>query len=295
MTTAAAWPSAEEIARVIVAAALEEGDDPVQVAEGEFAPRSRIYAFLALAHQFPRIPRSAIAAKVGAKSPNLPACARAAVLYRAGLKWFDIDKLSRVRAAAGWAPITAAEAETATRVIPIDDEEEEPPEPDAPIDLPRLPIRAAVPAVAVEATVTAPAEAPAIISPASNEVEKSDVGAEVAETPAQPEPKAEAICQPETAPTPPRISAAARAVAAFQRVRTERRPAPAPTSLPAALAPKALASPPLFAATGGMDLHYRPDPPASMRGVRILTAALMGDPEPGRSALAQRRAGRAKS
>jgi hypothetical protein len=54
-------------------------------------------------------------------------------------------------------------------------------------------------------------------------------------------------------------------------------------------------APPLFAATGGMDLHYRPDPPASMCGVRILTAALMGDPEPGRSALAQRRAGGAKS
>lgn len=108
---AAEWPAADEIARIIVAAPREEDDDPVLVAEGRFAPRSRVYAFLALAHQFPAIARKEIAAKVGARTPNLPAGARAAVLRRGGLTWFDLDKRNR---AAGRRTVTLARARSCT-------------------------------------------------------------------------------------------------------------------------------------------------------------------------------------
>lgn len=120
-----------------------------------------------------------------------------------------------------------------------------------------------------------PVELPMFISPPSDEAEK--INMPVAEVAEQDAPTPAPIWQPEVAP---KVSDAARALASFQRGRAEKT---RPVAKPAPEPPRAV-----FASTGAIDLHYRPDRPAGTRGVEILTPDLMGDPAPGRSALAQR-------
>jgi hypothetical protein len=67
------------------------------------------------------------------------------------------------------------------------------------------------------------------------------------------------------------------------------RPRPEPTKH----RPPVIAQPagPASTSSAGLDLHYRPDPPPHRRQVDVVTADIMGDPIPGRSALDQRQRG----
>ena len=91
--------------------------------------------------------------------------------------------------------------------------------------------------------------------------------------------------EPEAAPelpAPKPISSAAKALAVAAR---HMRPEPVASSQ---RAPQAQREAIPIVPTGAVDIHYRPDAPAEARGVTIVTSNLMGDPPPGRSALAQR-------
>jgi hypothetical protein len=101
------WPTSCEIARAVFVAAALEGYDALDVLQGTGSARARAYAAVALAHQFPTAPRSALGRKCGNDTclPN----------FRSGLKtgtlkWFDLARLNAVRAALGWSDMTFDEA-----------------------------------------------------------------------------------------------------------------------------------------------------------------------------------------
>jgi len=109
------WPLAVEVARAIVEASRLEGDDPIDVAQGGHAPRSRVYAFIALAAEFREVDRPALARLLGWRgSCPLGAISRAAATGNSGLKWFDLDRLNSVRQALGWKDLTLEEGASAT-------------------------------------------------------------------------------------------------------------------------------------------------------------------------------------
>lgn len=99
-------PAPDDIVRAAFAAARLEGDDPLDVLQGRGGVHARVYAFLALAHQYPTAPRRTLAARCGhSGAANL---ARHAALRGGG--WFDLGRLNAVRAALGWPPLGAAAA-----------------------------------------------------------------------------------------------------------------------------------------------------------------------------------------
>lgn len=65
------FPTADDIARAIVAACRETGDDPLACASGAPSQRGRHYAMHALLHVFPKLSRTSAATVVGC--PGKPA------------------------------------------------------------------------------------------------------------------------------------------------------------------------------------------------------------------------------
>jgi hypothetical protein len=113
------WPLAEEVARVIVAAAKIEDLDPIAVADGSIrAPRARAYALIALGFRFPSINRTALARICGDRKKDTSAniVARGAVLRRSS-DWFDLSRLNEVCAAAGWPEMSERDAVNATSAV----------------------------------------------------------------------------------------------------------------------------------------------------------------------------------
>ena len=107
------WPSAEEFARAVFAAAKAEDCDPIDVFNGEGSTRARVYAALALAHRFPTAPRTVIARKCG----DTRALDNFRQMRRnGGGKWLSINRLNGVRAALGWPAMREDEIDDATRI-----------------------------------------------------------------------------------------------------------------------------------------------------------------------------------
>lgn len=109
------WPSAHEIARVIVAAARAEGEDALAVAEGRARSRARVYAFIILAHRFPTVPPGHLMVKLGAdRLKAFPAYIAAIQIARGddskNGKWFSLATLNVIVEAVGWPPMTAEDA-----------------------------------------------------------------------------------------------------------------------------------------------------------------------------------------
>lgn len=105
------WPSAREIWRAVEAAAELEGEDAIEVFLGTWGMRARVYAFLAVAHEYPTCPRAALGRKFG--DEKLAGQVRAKL--RAGrMAWFSLQRLNEVRAACRWWSMTAEQAEAAT-------------------------------------------------------------------------------------------------------------------------------------------------------------------------------------
>lgn len=104
------WPSSEQIARAVFVAAALEGDDPIDVLQGVAGARSRVYAFLALAFEFPTAPRATLGRKVGKAE-----CAKGArkALVAGAWSWFDLGRLNAVRAALGLPDMTLEDAKAA--------------------------------------------------------------------------------------------------------------------------------------------------------------------------------------
>ena len=101
------WPDAGQIGKAIFAAASLEGDDAINVIQGVGGVRSRAYAFIALAHEFPTVPRVSLGRKLG--NEKVASGARAA-LRNGGWAWFELSRLNAVRAACGWSNMTLSEA-----------------------------------------------------------------------------------------------------------------------------------------------------------------------------------------
>jgi hypothetical protein len=104
---AVVWPTADEILCAVRAAAAREGEDPIDVLQGMHGSRARLYAGLALAHEYPTAPRLTLGSRIGQ--------AGCLASYRAGLKsgslkWFDLGRLNDVRGACNWTAMTAAAA-----------------------------------------------------------------------------------------------------------------------------------------------------------------------------------------
>lgn len=62
-------PSADDVARAIVAACRETGEDPVSLVEGDVNLHARHYAFHALLHVFPSEPLKGLARMLGDRRP----------------------------------------------------------------------------------------------------------------------------------------------------------------------------------------------------------------------------------
>jgi hypothetical protein len=101
------WPDAGEIGKAVFVAAALEGVDAIEVIQGGPALRARAYAFLALAHEFPTVPRATLGRKCG---NDRTAPAVRAALTRGSWPWFDLGRLNAVRAACGWSDMTMREA-----------------------------------------------------------------------------------------------------------------------------------------------------------------------------------------
>lgn len=104
------WPTPEQIARAVFAASGMEGDDPEDVLQGVSGARSRAYAFLALAWEYPTVPRATLGRKVGKSE-----CAKGArqALIAGAWSWFDLGCLNAIRAALGWPDMTLEDAKAA--------------------------------------------------------------------------------------------------------------------------------------------------------------------------------------
>jgi hypothetical protein len=102
-------PTADDIARAIVAACRETGGDPIAVASaaqsygGDNLPmvHARAYALMALIEAFPRYPEMRLAKLVGAGSPTVYASKLKRNVANGILRWWDTDVLWRVRNAMG--------------------------------------------------------------------------------------------------------------------------------------------------------------------------------------------------
>ncbi len=117
------WPSAEAVARAIVAAARLEDEDPILTLEGNYGMRGRVYAMLALAHAFPTAPRVRLAICVGARAASaykFLSNVRNIVRGRNRQKWFDAARLNAVCAELGWPKMSFTDAEKATFAVPVD-------------------------------------------------------------------------------------------------------------------------------------------------------------------------------
>ena len=287
------WPTPDEIARAVFAAAKLEGEDPIDVFQGVGGARSRAYAFIALAHQFPTVPRAELARKCGNASAG-PGVRKA--LLAAAWPWFSLDRLNAVRAALGWTPMTLDDAISAPMIYCGRSWTEFLPKAAAPartIDIP--PAAPTVPKAAasdaqstpsiIKSTLPAPPQAARIPAP---DAAASMPAVHVAtKTPVISEPA------PRVAPTPPASALIAPARAEPTRKTCapaqDLRPAPAPLKpSPAAIA--------LASATAVMRA-----PKAKLTGAlapRIIDhrpsgVVDLGEPLPGRSALDQRRIGTA--
>lgn len=129
------WPLPVEVARAIVIAAQLEGDDPIRVAQGGNAPKSRIYAFLALCLRFPAAPRDRLAYIVGwRRASALSTKASAAARGNEKISWFDLVRLNEVSKACGWSPISDCETAAVATWKAIDPQHLVPPPPAHPVN-----------------------------------------------------------------------------------------------------------------------------------------------------------------
>ena len=102
---------------IVTAASRAEGEDPDAVMNGRPRSRARVYAFVALAHRYPRVSQPDIMIACGA-DPNGAlnqsiAAAQAARGDGAGGKiarWFSLGRLNAIVVAVGWPRMTGREA-----------------------------------------------------------------------------------------------------------------------------------------------------------------------------------------
>lgn len=300
------WPFPDEIARVVVAAALAEGEDPIAVATGRARSRARIYAFIALAHRFPTVPRRELMIKVGHAPVSAYAAYIAAIQITRGdngkdAKWWRLGMLNRIVAAIGWPPMSTEDAQVRLAARPTDPKAIERRAKKAEALADREVIEP-IPATIARHERIEKRNAGASIDPTEPTNETARDVAVVAEVAPQPEPRTEPICQPET---PKRQlerldrqhgAVVAKADHVIKRARGSSSPSstalavngrPGPST---ALTIKKFTPPavPRNSYTGALDISYRPDPPVHERDVEIWTPALMGDPAPQRSALWER-------
>ena len=266
----AAWPGPDEVAWVVVAACRQTEDMPEQISEPYRCSRGRGVAFIALHRVRPLLHPVRLAKMLGAQTPTSFASNWTSGGTNLTLKWFDPAMVDAVVAEVYGEPgfrfgdlpaeqegCDSSGAETAQKPALAHENAQENrsdsggAEPDA--SLTELFGELAAAVVVPE---------PAPIEPLSNDEAKPEVEP-VAEAPAQPEPKSEPICQPEApAPvldiprSPPKVSAAAHALATFQRARIERKPAAKPAPEPRRAS---------FTNAAAIDLHYRPDRTALKR------------------------------
>lgn len=260
------WPTAYDIARLLIAAAEVTSEDPVAVIKGARTSRARFYVFIALAHRFPTVSHTKMMAKLGvpmekAFSYSVHAVQVARHDGPRGGAWYSIDDLNRILATVQWPAMTQADAELRRqrqRKAPLDPDE------------------------VIEATPVDPERLSRVDRmkawqrnepiPAPEVVDVSICGAEAIAQAGQ-----VVVQSVAAAPTLP-VSSAAKALAAYSLTRPDRR-APVPT-------PKERRV--VFAGTEDVAVSYRPSRPLRARGAEIVTRDLMGDPPPGRSALDQR-------
>ena len=274
------WPTAYEVARLIVEAARIEGEDAVAVLNGKRGSHARVYAFIALMHRFPTVNATPAMRMCGAPFLTaFTASISAQQIARGDLSkhsdWFSVEKLNAIVEACGWPRMTRDEVEvrrlpkrsgTGAEQAQIDARETEKPNETAPIAVaPSGPEIAAAP----------PAARLVGMGPGLRifETDEGVVAKHSAESDLQAE-DAEAVVD---LPAAPVVSDAARALASLARSRAARQVASA--------APR-----PEFSDASLMASRFRPDRPAAERGVSVLPPEFFGDPAPGRSALDQRNA-----
>jgi hypothetical protein len=110
------WPLANEVARIIVACAHAFGDDPIKMAGGQLGMRSRLYAYLCVALDFPTIPRreSPSANSLVGGPPGYEGTVRNELRRP---KWFDVEELNVIREEIGARRVTLVECIESTYQI----------------------------------------------------------------------------------------------------------------------------------------------------------------------------------
>lgn len=113
----------EQDARAIVrAAAIAEGEDSDAVMAGRLRSRARVYAFIALAHRYPRQDQTSVMLACGAAPEQAFDMAVTAIqATRDNLtkrrRWFDLDRLNEILAAVGWQPMIRTQSEVRRRPV----------------------------------------------------------------------------------------------------------------------------------------------------------------------------------
>jgi hypothetical protein len=93
-------PTAEQVARVAVAAARETGESPLWIAEQPRGCHAKIYAVMALMELIPGLTKSALGRMLGARSdPNTYVCNARTLREPARLRWYTDEAQARVTAA----------------------------------------------------------------------------------------------------------------------------------------------------------------------------------------------------
>lgn len=298
------WPTPDEIARAVFAAAMLEGHDPIDVLQGAGSARVRAYAALALAHQFPTAPRGALGRKCGSET-----CLQnfRKSLLSGKVSWLDLSRLNAVRAALGWSDMTMDEVRVAPMIYngrPWQDFV------DRGAQQREAPTSSAVEPAAGSGGDETPASdlldrkldeqsAHPLSSDGRNPVAESGGDEDSAPASLDRPPVEEAaplaltdVANPgagaESDAPPATISKAARVAAVERRKAFLRGDAPVAREIADARRLRDELTERLLSESHRGVTSFRPDPPAEKRGAVNVTHDLMGDPSPGRSALAQR-------
>ena len=263
----AVWPSPEQIARAVFVAAALEGDDPIDVLQGSAGARSRTYAFLALAFEFPTAPRSALARKFG-KAEGANGARKA--LVAGAWSWFDLGRLNAVRAALGLPDMTLEDAKAAPLLYCGRSWEEFA---DRGAEQREAPTSSAVEPAAGSGGDEKPAP---IIEDRALVEEAAPLASPGV---ASPEAGGGSDIPPATIPKAERVAAVERRKAFLRGEPPEAR------EIEDKRRPRNELTDRLLSESHRGVTSFRPDPPAEKRGAVNVTADLMGDPSPERSAL----------
>lgn len=97
------FPTSADIARALCAAARRGGEDPIAILQGRPGSRARLCALVALGWRFPTANRTHLGARLG--EPGVANRARNGI-SRQRVQWLRLDDVNQVCAACGWPAMT---------------------------------------------------------------------------------------------------------------------------------------------------------------------------------------------